>query len=190
MSRYGNSREAWDEHACMRRLPVLQVALIEAIRRPAAVLTIPITAEEGLLSVHGVLTPCRAAATDVFSLKIHKLGAPAEADAGGAAVHARGTKLTGQTCYAIEEIEESVLPAARDNAAEISKRLGRASSGGASRVGNKRKTRPGKRRPAAAQDRCTAAKRTCGAGRSTFSSATEGGSPRNSAAIRAWSRSS
>jgi muconate cycloisomerase len=114
---------AWDEHASTRWLPVLEEAgvdlveqpvpgwNVEAMRRLAARLSIPIMADESLLSVHDALTLCRAEAADIFSLKIHKLGGLLATRKTAAVAEAAGLP-----CHGGSSIESSLGTAAAAHA--------------------------------------------------------------------------
>ncbi|NKQ54597.1 chloromuconate cycloisomerase [Amycolatopsis sp. K13G38] len=114
---------AWDEPTSTRWLPRLEDAgvdlieqpvpgwNIEAMRRIAARLTIPVMADESLASVHDALALCRAEAADIFSLKIHKLGGLAATRKAAAVAEAAGVP-----CHGGSSIESSVGTAAAAHA--------------------------------------------------------------------------
>ncbi len=114
---------AWDEPTSARWLPVLEdagVELIEqpvpgwnidAMRRLADRLTVPIMADESLLTAHDALTLYRNGAADVFSLKVHKHGGLSATKKVAAIAEAAGLPCHGGT-----SIESSIGTAAAAHA--------------------------------------------------------------------------
>lgn len=114
---------AWDEGTSTRWLPMLEdagVDLIEqpvpgwnvdAMRRLADLLRIPIMADESLCSPQDAFTLCRSAAADIFSLKVHKLGGLSATKKTAAVGEAAGLPCHGGT-----SIESSVGTAAAAHA--------------------------------------------------------------------------
>ncbi|MGH3519960.1 MAG: muconate cycloisomerase family protein [Haloechinothrix sp.] len=114
---------AWDEPTSARWLPVLEDAGIDLVEQPvpgwnleamgrlAEKLTIPIMADESLLTVHDALALYRHAAADVFSLKVHKHGGLSATKKIGAIAEAAGLPCHGGT-----SIESSIGTAAAAHA--------------------------------------------------------------------------
>ncbi|KAA9155016.1 chloromuconate cycloisomerase [Amycolatopsis acidicola] len=114
---------AWDEPTSTRWLPALAQAgvelveqpvpgwNVEAMRRLAARLDIPIMADESLQSVHDAFTLCRTEAADIFSLKIHKLGGLTATKKTAAVAEAAGLP-----CHGGSSIESSLGTAAAAHA--------------------------------------------------------------------------
>ncbi|MGH3950311.1 MAG: muconate cycloisomerase family protein, partial [Pseudonocardiaceae bacterium] len=114
---------AWDEATSARWLPVLEnagVDLIEqpvpgwnidAMRRLADKLTIPIMADESLLTSHDALALSRHGAADIFSLKVHKLGGLL-----GTWKTAAIAEAAGLPCHGGSSIESSIGTAAAAHA--------------------------------------------------------------------------
>jgi muconate cycloisomerase len=114
---------AWDEGTSMALLPLMEEAgvdlieqpvpgwNIDAMRRLAAELRIPIMADESLRSPHDALTLCRNEAADIFSLKIHKLGGLS-----GTKKTAAVAEAAGLPCHGGTSIESSIGTAAAAHA--------------------------------------------------------------------------
>ncbi|MQA10515.1 MAG: chloromuconate cycloisomerase [Pseudonocardiaceae bacterium] len=114
---------AWDESTSARWLPALEgggVDLVEqpvpgwnveAMRRLAAALAIPIMADESLDGLPGAFTLCRAEAADIFSLKVHKLGGLSATRKAAAVAEAAGLP-----CHGGSSIESSIGTAAAAHA--------------------------------------------------------------------------
>jgi muconate cycloisomerase len=110
---------AWDEGTSVRWLPVLEEAgvdlveqpvpgwNVEAMRRLADRLTIPMMADESVCSPQDAFTLCRNEAADIFSLKITKLGGPS-----GARKTAAVAEAAGLPCHGGTSIESSIGTAA------------------------------------------------------------------------------
>lgn len=110
---------AWDEITSTRWLPKLEdggIDLveqpvagwnIEAMRRIAARLTIPVMADESVCSVQDAYAVCRHAAGDVFSLKVNKLGGMSRTKKTAAVAESAGVACHGGT-----SIESSIGTAA------------------------------------------------------------------------------
>ena len=114
---------AWDEITSARWLPRLEEAGVDLIEQPvpgwnveamarlAEKLTIPVMADESLLSPHDALRLCTQGAADIFSLKIHKLGGLLATRKTAAIAEAAGLPCHGGT-----SIESSVGTAAAAHA--------------------------------------------------------------------------
>ncbi|MFF5990979.1 muconate cycloisomerase family protein [Prauserella flavalba] len=114
---------AWDEPTSARWLPVLEEAgvdlveqpvpgwNVDALRRLAARLTIPVMADESLLTPHDALRLVGQEAADIFSLKVHKHGGLSATRRVAAVAEAAGVP-----CHGGSSIESSIGTAAAAHA--------------------------------------------------------------------------
>ncbi|PRX44618.1 muconate cycloisomerase [Prauserella shujinwangii] len=114
---------AWDEATSARWLPVLEDAGVDLVEQPvpgwnvpalsrlAERLTIPVMADESLLTANDALRLCQAAAADIFSLKVHKHGGLSATRRVAAVAEAAGL-----ACHGGSSIESSIGTAAAAHA--------------------------------------------------------------------------